>query len=286
MVLPANYEFHLVDPATVAATKNVISPWTNDRLHAKWVKGTRIAYIGLAGNTMPSSLRKRLKDLLRHAAGETTDRGPHRGGEILWQLAGYERFTIMAMATEEPPAPRTLEQKLLARFRERHGALPFGNREPGEAETNGRVAPTAPRAVLKPTAASTEPATIAIEAEIEVENGTKPAAQISTSTPIKPSPKEVTAGAPSVEPPAKKSALSIALEAASAGVQGAIVLSVWKDAPGDMTVGAVIESLTERGFGEAFMALKIGELRGDALSELPVTRIPGSTRETKKTKPR
>jgi hypothetical protein len=42
--------------------------------------------------------------------------GPHRGGEIIWQLSGYGRFELLALQTENPPAPRQMESRLLEAF--------------------------------------------------------------------------------------------------------------------------------------------------------------------------
>lgn len=129
IVAPADYDIGFLDLDTIYDANNVINPWSNDRLHAKWVPQTRVVYIGVAGNRHPRSLRQELKDLIRHARGETTDRGPHRNGEIVWQLRGYGDFTVMALPTDGPPAPKTLEQDLLARFTKRHKVVPFGNRK-------------------------------------------------------------------------------------------------------------------------------------------------------------
>ena len=66
---------------------------------------------------------------LNHGNGKTTDRGPHKGGEILWQLKGYEKFKVWVLPTTGPPVPRINEENLLKRFYDLIGKLPFANRQ-------------------------------------------------------------------------------------------------------------------------------------------------------------
>lgn len=109
--------------------KNVIRPWPEDKLREKWVNDSEIVYYGLAGHRSPRSLWSRLTDLIRHGNGKTSERGPHKGGEILWQLGGVENFRLWILPTEGPPIPRQLEKGILVRFRELAGMLPFANRQ-------------------------------------------------------------------------------------------------------------------------------------------------------------
>ncbi len=129
VLTPPDYTFNLKSELEVLSSNNVISPWPTSKLQEKWVENTTVIYIGLAGARAPRSLRKRLSDLLRHGRGNTTDRGPHRGGEIMWQLFGYEQFEIWAKPTGDPPIPRQLEKELLADFVNRYSKLPFANRQ-------------------------------------------------------------------------------------------------------------------------------------------------------------
>lgn len=108
---------------------NVISPWSLFNLRNKWVDGVEIVYFGLAGSKSHRSLRKRLSDLIRHGKGLTTERGPHKGGEILWQLKGYEEFSIWVKPTGNPPRPRETELELLNQFFAATGKLPFANKQ-------------------------------------------------------------------------------------------------------------------------------------------------------------
>jgi hypothetical protein len=229
VLLPLGYDLQILDESTVHAAQNVIAPLSDERLRDKWIPGTRVAYVGFAGNLYPVSLRKRLRDFLRHAAGETTDRGPHRWGESLWQLAGHEEFAIMALATSGPPAPRETERDLLARFSKRFGGVPFGNR--GSSEDAVAV-----------------PAT-------ETGTTTLVAAEASTR------------GAPAASRPANSnptaSVVRAALAAATALEHGAVVRNAWESAPADMTLADLIKTFAAHGFDAAFLAMKIAELRGD-----------------------
>ena len=118
-----------IHPDKTRAAKNVIKPWDVERLKSKWVLKTDVVYIGLAGSRTPRSLRKRLDELLKHASGLTTDRGPHKGGEIVWQLRDYHQFHLWAAQTDDPPILREIEETLLRQFAEAHGTLPFANRQ-------------------------------------------------------------------------------------------------------------------------------------------------------------
>ena len=127
LILPPEYKVSFFDAEETREAGNVIFPRDVDQLRRKWVYGTRVVYIGLAGDRSPRSLRKRLGDLLDHCAGKTSKKGPHKGGEIIWQFAAYDSSLLRAMPTGSPPEPRDTERRLLAEFRELHGALPFAN---------------------------------------------------------------------------------------------------------------------------------------------------------------
>ena len=129
VIAPWTYTPDFKSESDVIASNNVLRPWTNSRLQEKWVHNTNIIYIGLAGAKSARSLRKRLSDLLCHGRGKTSDRGPHKGGEILWQLVGYDEFEIWVQPTGLPPEPRDEEMRLLQSFYDEHGSLPFANRQ-------------------------------------------------------------------------------------------------------------------------------------------------------------
>jgi hypothetical protein len=126
--VPAKYSAIYIHPASALEKGNVICPWPLDRLSEKWVVGAEVLYYGIAGARSNRSLNKRIKDLLSHAYGNTTDRGPHKGGEILWQLKGWHLFSLWVLPTAGPPVPRQTETALLDSFSCRYGRLPFANR--------------------------------------------------------------------------------------------------------------------------------------------------------------
>ncbi len=126
---PEGYKVDFIDPSKAEKDGNVISPWPVARLESKWVPEVSTVYIGAAGVKSHRPLRRRLLDLLRHCKGKTSDRGPHKGGEITWQLVGYGNFSIWILSTEGPPIPRNLELKLLMEFERQTGRLPFANRQ-------------------------------------------------------------------------------------------------------------------------------------------------------------
>ena len=123
---PQGYKPDVIEGEELLVNKNVISAWGKDRLKAKWVADVDIVYFGIAGAKSPRSLKKRLDDFIYHGNGFTTDRGPHKGGEIFWQLRGYEEFELWILPKENP---RELENQLLISFFKKTGKLPFANRQ-------------------------------------------------------------------------------------------------------------------------------------------------------------
>ena len=103
--LPKRYIPKFIKPDEAKKKKNVINPWEVSELKNKWVDGVEIIYYGAAGISSHRSLKKRLNDLRRHGNGKAQGGGPHTGGEILWQLSGYEKFGLWAKATENPQHP-------------------------------------------------------------------------------------------------------------------------------------------------------------------------------------
>jgi len=126
---PEDYKPLYVDYSQAQEQGNVIKPWGKYALASKWVEKATILYFGLAGRTNPRSLAIRLSELLKHGNGNITKSGPHKGGEILWQLKGYETFFLWIKSTPDPPAPRDNELELLERFNDKHSALPFANKQ-------------------------------------------------------------------------------------------------------------------------------------------------------------
>jgi len=116
---------------------NVIRPWSLEKLEEKWVFGVEVLYLGKAGTDINRrTLRKRLSELIRHSQGKTTKQGPHRGGELLWQLKGYESFEVGYLPTDQPEKQ---ESRLLGLFLSKTGRLPFANRIPRTRGSSGTV---------------------------------------------------------------------------------------------------------------------------------------------------
>jgi len=107
---------------------NVINPWPLPLLRERWIEVVELVYIGCAGRT-PSSrtLHKRLSDLLKHGGGNITASGPHKGGERLWQCAGWEDFTLAWKTSGPYPEPHDLEVAIGERFLRLTGQLPLAN---------------------------------------------------------------------------------------------------------------------------------------------------------------
>ena len=126
---PPYYVPEYIGPEPALAEGNVLAPWPVGRLARKWVPDAEVVYYGLAGRDRPRSLRRRLMDLLRHAQGDTTGNGPHKGGEIIWQLTGWRQFSVWAYATPGPAVPRLTEMALLQAFCATYGRPPYGNRQ-------------------------------------------------------------------------------------------------------------------------------------------------------------
>ncbi len=127
--IPNDYSPKYYSPEEVKIRGNVIKPWTIRKLKSKWVSNSDLVYYGLAGKKSFRSLNERLNDLLRHGNSKISSSGPHKGGEILWQLKNYESFEIWILPTNEPPEPRNYEEWILKTFHKKMNKLPFANRQ-------------------------------------------------------------------------------------------------------------------------------------------------------------
>lgn len=85
-------------------------------LHANWVTGASVVYIGRGGN-----LRNRLNLLARFSRGEPVG---HWGGRLLWQLADHAQLLV---AWREAPDHQGHEMDVIDEFVRAYGALPFAN---------------------------------------------------------------------------------------------------------------------------------------------------------------
>ena len=122
------YTPSFIGPDKARRNHNVITPWSLEKLEEKWVFGVEVLYFGKAGTDIKQrTLRKRLSELIRHSQGKTTKQGPHKGGELLWQLRGYKDFEAGYLPTDEPEKE---ENRLIGLFLSKTGKLPFANRIP------------------------------------------------------------------------------------------------------------------------------------------------------------
>ena len=116
---PPGFRPEIIPPDEARERGNVFFPWPTEPLAQKWVGDAEIVYIGKSTN-----LRRRLRELIRHAQGRTTN---HTGGEIVWQLRGSERLIVCWRRAERP---REFESSLIQSFKSSHkGKLPFANRQ-------------------------------------------------------------------------------------------------------------------------------------------------------------
>lgn len=83
LILPPECEVSFSSSTHSRRAGNVFLSWEEDRLSRKWVNGTRVIYIGLAGDRSPRSFRQRLRGFLDRCVGKTSINGPHKGGGIL-----------------------------------------------------------------------------------------------------------------------------------------------------------------------------------------------------------
>ena len=128
VICQPNYKPTFIDPEKTRQNHNVITPWSLEKLQKKWVSGVEVLYIGIAGTDIKQcSLRRRITDLIRHSQGKTTKQGPHRGGELLWQLKGSENFEVGYLPTK---TAKKEETRLINLFYLKTGKLPFANRIP------------------------------------------------------------------------------------------------------------------------------------------------------------
>jgi hypothetical protein len=59
----------------------------------------RPSFLGAAGVGSKRTLKDQLMDLRKHCRGKTSQKGPHKGGEILWQLKDYKTFELLVLPT-------------------------------------------------------------------------------------------------------------------------------------------------------------------------------------------
>ncbi len=129
VVCSPTYRPSFISPDKARRDRSVIMPWSLEKLKKKWVPEVEVLYLGKASGSgaKKHTLRKRLTELVRHSMGKTTKHGPHKGGELLWQLRGYADFEVGFLPTDQPEKE---EERLIGLFLSNTGKLPFANRIP------------------------------------------------------------------------------------------------------------------------------------------------------------
>lgn len=100
-----------------------------ERLQAEWVSEARVLNIGKAAlrkhGRKVNALRERLGEYASYGAGEPI---AHRGGRLIWQLAGSEELLVAWHEVTWGETARAYEKRLLASFAEQNsGRRPFAN---------------------------------------------------------------------------------------------------------------------------------------------------------------
>jgi hypothetical protein len=100
-----------------------------ERLQAEWVPGAHVLNVGKAAMRKHgreiNALHERLGEYARYGAGEPI---AHRGGRLIWQLAGSDELLVAWHEVTWAETPRAYEQRLLASFVEQYGGRrPFAN---------------------------------------------------------------------------------------------------------------------------------------------------------------
>ncbi len=93
------------------------------QLSERWVDETSVLYIGKAGGSGASTLRRRLRSYLKFGNGQAVG---HWGGRYIWQLSNS---ADLALCWKQMPHgdPEQEEVQLLTTFFTRFGKLPFAN---------------------------------------------------------------------------------------------------------------------------------------------------------------
>jgi hypothetical protein len=87
-----------------------------------WVPKARIVYVGKAAGKR--GLRQRVRQLIDFGFGKAVG---HRGGRLLWHLKSHRELRLFWMECQKEETDE-LETRLIARFKARHAARPFANR--------------------------------------------------------------------------------------------------------------------------------------------------------------
>lgn len=94
-------------------------------LRSNWITNTPVLYIGKAGAPgKKATLQSRLREYLDFGTGK---RVAHRGGRLIWQVAGSEDLIVCWKHTPNE-VPRSMEGRMIQEFKAEHGGRrPFAN---------------------------------------------------------------------------------------------------------------------------------------------------------------
>jgi hypothetical protein len=95
-----------------------------EELEPRWVKGSRVVYIGMTGEGRRAGLRTRIRALVRYGTGHKIG---HAGGRALWQLPSSSDLVVCWRPAQDGVEAVSEERRLLDGFREQHKRLPFAN---------------------------------------------------------------------------------------------------------------------------------------------------------------
>lgn len=93
-------------------------------LEARWVRGERLVYIGMASlGSKRDGLHRRLRQFRRYGEGHAAR---HAGGRRIFQLADHADLLVAWRVTDDAEA-RDTERAMIAAFQAHHGVRPFAN---------------------------------------------------------------------------------------------------------------------------------------------------------------
>ncbi|STZ60798.1 hypothetical protein [Mycolicibacterium tokaiense] len=93
-------------------------------LHARWVVGERLVYIGMASlGAKRDGLHRRLRQFRRYGEGHAAR---HSGGRRIFQLADHTGLLVAWRVTDDTEA-RNTERAMIAAFQTHYGVRPFAN---------------------------------------------------------------------------------------------------------------------------------------------------------------
>lgn len=122
VVCSETYQPSFIGKEEALRNGNVENPYPEEKLKERWVQKVEVLYFAITGTSSKSrTLKERIAELIRHSQGKKKN---HRGGEILWQLRGYEDFEVGYKSNDNPIKE---ESMLIHEFIKKTGKQPFAN---------------------------------------------------------------------------------------------------------------------------------------------------------------